>query len=192
MWLTAAALLIQRYELRPVTASPQPVPVQALADARLAGGPRVRPVGSRPARLLIPVSGVLPHQLVNTFSQARASGARVHNAIDIMAPRGTPVLAAAPGRVEKLFVSDRGGKTVYQRSPDGQLIYYYAHLDAYAPGLAEGQRLRAGQPIGTVGISGNADPAGPHLHFAVQRTTPQASWYDAATPLNPYPLLTGR
>jgi len=135
------------------------------------------------------VAGVSPAQLSDTFSQARAGGARSHDAIDIMAPRGTPVIAVAAGRVEKLLFSPAGGNTAYVRSPDGRTIYYYAHLDEYAPGLAEGQSLQQGSAIGTVGFSGNADPAAPHLHFAVLATAPERKWWDAATAINPYPLL---
>ena len=149
------------------------------------------PVASPAARLLIPVAGVRPGQLFDTFTQARAAGARRHDAIDIMAPLGTPVLAAAAGRIEKLFLSRDGGKTIYVRSPDRRTIHYYAHLDAYAAGLAEGQPVSAGQRIGSVGFSGNANPAAPHLHFAVMLTAPDAPWYAKATSINPYPLLTG-
>ncbi|MFM5917716.1 MAG: M23 family metallopeptidase [Novosphingobium sp.] len=144
------------------------------------------------ANLIIPVQGVQPGQLSDTFSQARANGARVHDAIDIMAPRGTPVLAATGGTVEKLFNSAAGGTTIYVRSPDRRFIYYYAHLDHYAPGLHEGQQLRQGELIGAVGSTGNASPDGPHLHFAIQVTTPEAKWYEPSTAINPYPLLTGR
>jgi peptidoglycan LD-endopeptidase LytH len=144
-----------------------------------------------PSGLAIPVAGMSAAQLVDTYSQSRAGGARVHNAIDIMAPRGTPVVAAAPGTVEKLYFSQGGGGiSAYVRSEDGQWIYYYAHLDAYAPGLAEGQRVARGQAIGTVGSSGNANPAGPHLHFAVHRMAAGERWHQG-TPVNPYPLLTG-
>ena len=143
-------------------------------------------------RLTIPVSGVRPNQLVDTFTQAREGGVRTHNAIDIMAPLGTPVVAAAAGRVEKLFVSARGGNTVYVSSPDRTLIYYYAHLDAYAPGLIDQQTVRQGQPLGTVGFSGDASPDAPHLHFEIQQTTPDASWWKGKVQLNPYPLLMRR
>jgi murein DD-endopeptidase MepM/ murein hydrolase activator NlpD len=142
--------------------------------------------------LLIPVRGVRAGQLVDTYSQTRAGGRRVHDAIDIMAPRGTPVIAAAGGIVEKLFFSRGGGGiTVYVRSPDGQWMHYYAHLDAYAPGLREGQRVRSGDPIGTVGSTGNANPAGPHLHFAINLMGPNDRWWQGR-PINPYPLLAGR
>ncbi|HVR91721.1 MAG TPA: M23 family metallopeptidase [Novosphingobium sp.] len=142
--------------------------------------------------LIIPVQGVRADQLTDTFTQARANGARVHDAIDIMAPLGTPVLAAAPGTVEKLFVSKAGGLTIYQRSLDRRTIYYYAHLDRYAPGLVEGQPVGRGQMIGAVGFTGNANPLAPHLHFAILQTSPQARWYQPAVVINPYPLLTAR
>ena len=109
-----------------------------------------------------------------------------------MAAEGTPVIAAAPGKVEKLFLSKPGGMTIYVRSPDGRMIYYYAHLRDYAPGLAEGQQVTAGQRLGSVGHTGNASPDGPHLHFALMQTTPEAKWYQPTVALNPYPLLVGR
>lgn len=144
-----------------------------------------------PAGLAIPVAGVEAKQLADTFTQARASGARRHDAIDIMAPRGTPVVAAAPGTVEKLFFSDGGGGvTAYIRSPDARWSYYYAHLQRYAPGLREGQRVNRGQVIGYVGATGNANPEGPHLHFAINRMAPGEKWHQGA-PINPYPLLAG-
>jgi murein DD-endopeptidase MepM/ murein hydrolase activator NlpD len=144
-----------------------------------------------PSGLMIPVAGVRPGQLLDTFSQARAGGARVHDAIDIMAPRGTPVVAAAGGVVEKLYFSRGGGGiTVYVRSPDRLWTYYYAHLDRYAPGLAEGQRVARGDMLGFVGSTGNANPAGPHLHFAIMRMNPGDRFYQGRA-INPYPLLAG-
>jgi peptidoglycan LD-endopeptidase LytH len=145
-----------------------------------------------PTGLAVPVEGVKPDQLVDTYTQARAGGARRHDAIDIMAPEGTPVLAAADGRVEKLFYSDGGGgNTVYVRSPDGRWDYYYAHLQGYAPGLHEGQQVKRGQLIGRVGHTGNASPEGPHLHFAINRMQPGERWWQGE-PINPYPLLAGK
>src|SRR4051812_31644214 len=166
--------------------APTPAEVQAgLTPNRPA--PVVAPSG-----LAIPVAGIRPEQLSDTYSQARAGGARVHDAIDIMAPRGTPVIAAAGGTVEKLFFSNGGGGiTVYVRSPDRVWIYYYAHLDRYAPSLAEGQQVRRGDPIGFVGSTGNASPEGPHLHFAINRMAPADRWWQGI-PINPYPLLAGR
>lgn len=144
-----------------------------------------------PSGLVIPVAGVAAAELVDTYTQSRGGGSRVHHAIDIMAPLGTPVLSASDGTVEKLFYSRGGGGiTAYVRSPDGVWLHYYAHLDAYAPGLAEGRRIRRGDAIGTVGISGNANPAGPHLHYAIYRMSPGERWWQGS-PINPYPLLAG-
>ena len=160
-----------------------------------AGGPPVtvaEGVVVGPTGLAIPVAGIKPDQLVDTYTQARAGGQRTHDAIDIMAPEGTPVIAAGPGRVEKLFFSNGGGGvTAYVRSPDQRWSYYYAHLLSYAPGLAEGQQVRRGQVIGRVGHTGNANPAGPHLHFAILRMNPGERWWQG-TAINPYPLLAGR
>jgi murein DD-endopeptidase MepM/ murein hydrolase activator NlpD len=140
--------------------------------------------------LIVPVEGVQPAQLIDTFAEERGEG-RTHAALDIMAPLGTRVLAAAPGTVESLFQSEAGGNTIYVRSSDGQTIYYYAHLDTYSRDLQEGDVVRRGEVLGTVGYSGNASPEAPHLHFAVMRTTPDAEWWEPATAINPYPLLTG-
>ena len=149
-------------------------------------------VAVTPSGLAVPVAGMRPERLTDTFSASRAGGRRVHNAIDIMAPRGTPVVAAADGIVERLHFSQGGGGiTVYVRSPDRAWTYYYAHLDAYAPGLQEGQQVRRGQAIGLVGSTGNAAAAGPHLHFAINRMGPSDRWWQG-TPVNPYPLLAGR
>jgi peptidoglycan LD-endopeptidase LytH len=143
-----------------------------------------------PAGLAIPVSGVKADQLIDTFDQARAAGRR-HDATDIMAPEGTPVIAAADGTIEKLFNSVRGGLTIYERSADQKWIYYYAHLSAYAPGLREGQQVKRGQLIGRVGHTGDASAAGPHLHFAINQMAPGERWWHG-TPINPYPLLAGK
>lgn len=147
---------------------------------------------SAPSGLAIPVAGVAPADLIDTYGQDRDGGARDHNAIDIMAPAGTPVIAAADGVVEKLYFSEGGGGiSAYVRSDDGQWIHYYAHLQAYAPGLAEGQRLRRGDAVGLVGSTGNAEDAGPHLHFAIHAMGPGEAWHEG-TPINPYPLLAGQ
>ena len=184
----AALLLCAAFAHYCVRIVPADAPHRASAPPEpRAAPPRAdRPVAT--GALLIPVEGIPPSALVDTFSQARAGGARPHDAIDIMAARGRPVLAAADGRVEKLFWSEEGGRTLYQRSADGRLVYYYAHLDSYAPGLSEGQALRRGQTVATVGSTGNADEAAPHLHFAVHVMRPGEPWY-GGRPINPYPLL---
>jgi murein DD-endopeptidase MepM/ murein hydrolase activator NlpD len=148
------------------------------------------PVAVGPSGLAVPVAGITPAQLIDTYTQSRGGG-RVHNAIDIMADHGTPVVAAGAGKVEKLYFSEGGGGiTAYVRSPDGQWLYYYAHLQDYAPGLREGQAIARGDPIGRVGVTGNSDPDGPHLHFAMYRMSPGEKWHQG-TPVNPYPLLAG-
>lgn len=162
------------------------------ADPALRTATTARPVAP-PApppggRLLIPVSGVTAAQLGDTYNDLRG-GTRAHEALDIMAPRGTPVVAAVDGKVAKLFTSDAGGLTIYQFDTGERYAYYYAHLDAYAPGLGEGQALRRGQVIGTVGSTGNASPDAPHLHFAIFALGPEKQWWKG-TPVNPYPLLT--
>jgi peptidoglycan LD-endopeptidase LytH len=171
-----------------------PAPVESAVPEAPAAAVAVPPgaLVLGPSGLAIPVAGVKAEMLSDTFTQARAGGSRPHDAIDIMAPHGTPVVAAAPGTVEKLFFSKGGGGiTAYIRSTDGQWTYYYAHLQDYAPGLHEGQAVRRGDPIGRVGSTGNANPAGPHLHFAIHRMAAGEKWYQG-TAINPYPLLAGR
>ena len=138
--------------------------------------------------LLVPVQGIEPSALRNTYDEQRGGGARTHEALDIPAQRGTPVLSATGGRVLKLFDSKAGGKMVYAADSSERFILMYAHLDAYAPGIAEGQPLRRGQVIGTVGTTGNAPPNVPHLHFAIARSNDVKVWWKGA-PVNPYPLL---
>lgn len=175
----------------PVPAPPAPAPDPVAPDpvAPAPVLPAAPADGALAAWLLVPVQGVTASQLQDTFGDARGEERR-HEALDIMAPAGTPVLAVADGHVEKLFDSERGGLTVYQFEPSGRWCYYYAHLQAYAPGLAEGAQLRRGDVIGYVGSSGNADPAAPHLHFAVFALTPERQWW-TGTPVNPYPLFAG-
>lgn len=141
--------------------------------------------------LVVPVEGMRRELLVDTWGDPRGAGTRHHEAIDIMAPGGTPVVAAAPGTVEKLFDSDAGGITAYVRSADRRWTYYYAHLAGYAPGLTEGQRVRAGDAIGFVGDTGNAGAGNTHLHFGISRMRADEGW-SGGEPVNPYPLLAGR
>jgi peptidoglycan LD-endopeptidase LytH len=138
--------------------------------------------------LLIPVEGVAVKQLTDTFNDSRALGRR-HDAIDIMAPRGTEVRAVEDGTIAKLFTSKAGGLTIYQFDPTQTFAYYYAHLDHYASGLAERQTVRRGQLLGYVGSTGNASESAPHLHFAIARLGTDRAWWKG-DPINPYPLLT--
>jgi len=187
----------ERVALQETPAAPAPPAVAPAAEASHVG---VAPVpastpapstltGSAPAGngLLLPVQGITRADLHDTFTDARSEG-RVHDAIDIMAAAGTPVLAVADGTVEKLFDSQRGGLTIYQFEPSGRYAYYYAHLQRYADGLAEKQAIRRGQVIGYVGSTGNASPEAPHLHFAIFRLGPERHWWEGEA-LNPYPVL---
>ena len=140
--------------------------------------------------LLIPVAGVKPAQLRDTFNQARSEGRR-HDAIDIIAPQGTPVLAASDGPVVKLFQSERGGITLYQQDPSGRYVYYYAHLMRYADGIVEGKELKRGDAIAYVGDTGDARAGNFHLHFAISKVSSPRKW-SGGDPINPYPLLAGK
>lgn len=139
--------------------------------------------------LVMPVEGADIAKVADSWGAARDGGARQHHGTDIMAPSGTAVLAAAPGTIEKLYFSKGGGGiSIYQRSEDGRWEFYYAHLGGYAPGLTEGQRVTAGQPIAYVGDTGNAAPGVHHLHFGVSQMQPGEGWWQG-TPIDPYPLL---
>lgn len=183
----------------PVRVEPSPSPsastsTQAIAPSPAAGpaiATAAQPVIATPPSaigMLLPVAGIKPSQLTDTFNQTRGSERR-HEALDIMAARGTPVLAAVDGKVEKLFTSKQGGLTIYEFDPAATHAYYYAHLDRYAAGLVEGMPLRRGDVIGYVGSTGNANPEAPHLHFAIFELGPEKHWWQG-TAINPYPLLT--
>lgn len=139
--------------------------------------------GSVDSHLLIPVAGVRPDDLVDTF--ARSHG------IDIPAPPGMPVIAAAPGIVEKLSASSGGG-SIYVRSPDRTRLYHYAGVQAYAAGVSEAQVIGAGDQLGSIGPAGSAGGKAPHLHFEVLAIMPDRDWSGDKRPINPYPLLGGR
>ncbi len=161
----------------PTVAPVAPPAVTAAALAQLSG-----------SGLLLPVAGITAKQLTDTFTDARGEG-RSPEALDIMAARGTPVLATADGKVVKLFTSVRGGLTIYEFDPTETYAYYYAHLDRYQAGLAEGQSIKRGDVIGYVGSTGDASPEAPHLHFAIFVLGPEKQWWKG-TAINPYPLLT--
>lgn len=174
----------------PAPGAPESTPEMAGAAPEVTAPAAASNPSPTPPALMIPVDGVTVSQLQDTFDDARATGRR-HDAIDIMAPKGTRILAAADGTVVKLFTSVRGGLTVYEFDPTETFAYYYAHLDSYAPGVAEGVQLRRGDLVGYVGSSGDANPAAPHLHFAVMVLGPEKRWWQG-TAINPYPLLGGQ
>jgi murein DD-endopeptidase MepM/ murein hydrolase activator NlpD len=163
----------------PLRPAPQELP--GLADAAPAAP--ALPAG----KLLIPVEGIKLSQLSDNYDQPRGKE-RHHEALDIMAPKGTKVIAVADGKVAKLFNSKPGGLTVYQFDPSEKYSYYYAHLDRYADGVKEGTVLKRGDLVGYVGVTGNANKDGPHLHFAVFELTPKKEWWKG-TPVNPFPMM---
>jgi murein DD-endopeptidase MepM/ murein hydrolase activator NlpD len=169
----------------PGAAAAEPAPNTDATPATLAVPADASDLSRLRARdFAIPVKGFSASDLSDNYTQGRAGGA-LHEALDIMAPRGTPVLAVEDGRIAKLFLSKPGGITLYQFDPNGEFAYYYAHLDAYADGIAEGGTVRKGQVIAYVGSSGNASPDAPHLHFAIYKLGPDKQWW-RGTPLNPY------
>jgi peptidoglycan LD-endopeptidase LytH len=188
------------HELDSPSAAPHPLPEASPSKpaapclsppAQTVALPREQPPSDAPSSLprglLMPVSGLSPSKLVDNFNEMH-NGHR-HEALDIMAARGTPVVAVDEGNVVKLFKSKRGGLTVYQFNDTQTWCFYYAHLDRYAQGLKEGMLLRKGDILGYVGSSGNASPDAPHLHFTIFKLGPEKHWWQG-TPIDPYPLLT--
>jgi murein DD-endopeptidase MepM/ murein hydrolase activator NlpD len=162
-------------------------PILTRPDAMLSGGEVAELMGKG---MVVPVAGVDRSALTSTFVEARGGGSRLHEAIDILAPRGTEVYATLDGKIAKLFTSAAGGLTVYQFDPAEEYAFYYAHLDRYAPGLAEGQAVRKGQTIGYVGTTGNAPVGTPHLHFAIFKLGPDKRWWEGE-PLDPFLVWRG-
>jgi len=171
----------------PADPAPDPMELPIPANPAIAGVP-TSPIDAllRSKRLMVPVDGIAPEKVPDTFTARR--GARIHSALDIMAPRGTPVLSADGGRVFKVRSNNLGGLTVYTIDADERLVYYYAHLDHYPKGLAEGQPLQPGDVIGYVGTTGNAPDNLPHLHFQVLLYRGNGRWWDG-DPLDPHPYL---
>ena len=178
-----------------VTPSPSPLPPaspEVPQEPGLSSIPAAPPEQARDSfvgqvNLVIPVLGVKPAHLLDTFADARSEG-RSHDAIDIAAAAGTPVVAALEGEIVKLFQSDKGGTTIYQLSPDKKLVFYYAHLQRYADGIHEGKYVRQGEVIAYVGDTGNAGAGNYHLHFSIATITDPKRHWDGMS-INPYPLL---
>lgn len=189
----ALAPLAEPAKLPPASAIDEPlnavVEVPAVTSGRTGMIPSSAPeaVALTARKLTIPVAGVPGDKLVRSYNDSR-SGQRQHEAIDILAPTGTPVVAVEDGTIAKLFSSKAGGLTIYQFDPGQQYSYYYAHLDRYADGLKEGAKVHRGQVLGYVGVSGNAPKNTPHLHFAVYRLTAEKRWWQG-TPIDPYDIL---
>lgn len=186
--LAVIIALMLGFALGRIEQAPQPQAHAELTKGSATSPPeprRRRASVSAPTGLIIPVRGIVRSALADTWGQARSEGRR-HEGIDILAPQGTPVLAAADGRIVKFFDSVRGGVTIYEFDASERFVYYYAHLSARAANLSEGDEVRQGDVIAYVGMTGNAPV--PHLHFEIQRLTPERHWWEA-TSLNPYPYL---
>jgi murein DD-endopeptidase MepM/ murein hydrolase activator NlpD len=164
-------------------------PRAAIGPPRAAPAPNTptATTGSSPLRL--PIDGMNLDAVKGGFFERR--GTRPHEAVDILAPRNTPIHAVQNGTIARLFTSKQGGLTIYQFDPSGHLCYYYAHLEKYADNLHEGDSVTQGQVIGYVGTSGNAPPNTPHLHFAVMQVGDQKQWWKGQA-IDPYPLLKGK
>jgi murein DD-endopeptidase MepM/ murein hydrolase activator NlpD len=193
--LLPLALLASGCARHVYTTSPAATPRRASGGGGLHRiAPTVRPLSSSETvnyilgrGLLVPVAGVVVSQLRDSFDEGR-DGGRVHRALDILARRGTPVLAADDGRILRIRENALGGNTVYATDPLGRVVYYYAHLDAYQTGLVEGATIARGAVLGTVGTTGNAPKDTPHLHFQVMRMPDDGRYWDGEA-INPYPLF---
>ncbi|CAN5922788.1 M23 family metallopeptidase [soil metagenome] len=196
--LTGFAALLTSGCARQVYSAPAPVPAAPAPRVVLAGSTTAAmgaaSVSSMEAvdyllarGILLPVAGVTTSRLQDTFDEGRDAG-RSHRALDILAPRGTPILSADSGRILRISVSSLGGNTIYATDPLGRIVYYYAHLDAYQPGLSQGAAVARGDTLGFVGTTGNAPKDTPHLHFQVMRMPRDGKYWDGE-PINPYPLL---
>jgi murein DD-endopeptidase MepM/ murein hydrolase activator NlpD len=178
--LLAVACVVPRRTREPVHASTAAAPARprsALGDLDYL----------RTRRLMVPVDGISPSQVPDSYD-ARRGGGRRHNALDILAPRGTPVLAADAGRILRLSENSAGGLTIYAVDAEERFVYYYAHLDRYRARLREGEAIEQGDVIGYVGTTGNAPRNTPHLHFQVMRYEDKRRWWDG-TPVNPHLFL---
>jgi murein DD-endopeptidase MepM/ murein hydrolase activator NlpD len=178
-----------RVEVKPTKAE-EPTPVAPPPPAVAAATPVMSANAVEQLRnrsLTLPVQGIRRNDLRDTFNELRGSSRR-HEALDVLAPRNTPVLAVEDGTIARLFLSDAGGITVYQFDPSNNFVYYYAHLERYAEGLTEGAAIRRGQVIGYVGTTGNAPRDTPHLHFAIFAMTDEKKWWQG-TPIDPYSVL---
>lgn len=186
-----------------IAIGPAVAPASLVTDQRKAPAPvdpgRIGPAPGRDAAiaelrdrdLRVPVDEMKVDSMKGNFDERRSGGGgHQHEAADILAPRNTPIHAVEAGTIAKLFFSKAGGRTIYQFDPGGRFCFYYAHLERYAPGLKEGDRVARGDVIGFVGTSGNAPPGTPHLHFAVFVLGPERQWWKG-TPIDPYEIFKG-
>jgi murein DD-endopeptidase MepM/ murein hydrolase activator NlpD len=192
VWRKDEVVKVPAAATQPIKSETKPEPVIAAnpPEPKIAPAPEPAIPANPPVtvpKLIVPVSGIGPQQLHDNYSDARSEG-RVHNAIDIMAAQGTPVLAATDGVIRRIFYSERGGNTLYQLNSYGNMVFYYAHLDRYADGIVEGKAVKQGEVIGYVGDTGNAGAGNYHLHFAIWTVSDPKKFYNGDH-INPYPLL---
>ena len=202
-WIAGAVVsrLASRQPADQIVVPPAPVveKVQSRPDPDAPDDPQTRVTAALPTdavedlserSLRLPIDGADVDAMKGQFNQGRSGNTRTHEAVDILAPRGTPIRAVEDGTIAKLFESKAGGTTIYQFDPHGRYCYYYAHLDRYAPHLREGQVVRSGEIIGYVGTTGNAPPNTPHLHFAIFELTSERQWWKGKA-IDPYLLSWG-
>jgi len=182
--MVAMAAVGQKKESRRVETRPDAV-LTAAPVAAGAPGDDIEELRDRDLKL--PVKGIKRDELRSNFDEKRGVSRR-HEALDVLAPRNTPVLAVEDGTIAKLFLSKAGGNTIYEFDPTTTYAYYYAHLERYAEGLKDGAKVKRGDVIGYVGTTGNAPPDTPHLHFAIFKLTAEKRWWRGA-PIDPYPVF---
>ena len=178
----------RKVEVKP-TRKDEPAPLAPPAAADVVSSPAAATAidDLRGRQLTLPVQGIKRDELRDTFNEMRGASRR-HEALDVLAPRDTPILAVEDGKIARLFLSDAGGITIYQFDPSETYCYYYAHLERYADGVKEGSSIKRGQVIGYVGTTGNAPRNTPHLHFAIFKMTDEKKWWQG-TPIDPYSVL---
>jgi murein DD-endopeptidase MepM/ murein hydrolase activator NlpD len=172
------------------TPSSEPPAVMAPEEPQAVAIPLigVNPIEDLRGRHLdLPIKGAVSEDVKDTFNEMRG-GTRRHEAIDMLAPRNTPVVAVEAGTIARLFFSKGGGITIYQFDPTNTYVYYYAHLEKYADGLTEGQKVKRGELLGYVGTTGNAPRDTPHLHFAIFKMTDEKRWWEG-TAIDPFQVL---
>jgi murein DD-endopeptidase MepM/ murein hydrolase activator NlpD len=186
--LLSCALVLGACSRARVTTQPEPVR-EAPAPPAEAALPLTPTAALAAKGLIIPVEGVDASRIRDSYTASR--GGRTHDAVDIMAARGTPVIAADSGTILKLRQNEAGGITIYQLDPAERFVYYYAHLDRYRDGLAEGQAIRQGEVLGFVGTTGNSPKNLPHLHFQVMLYRGRGQYW-GGEPINPHPYFIRR
>jgi len=180
-------------ETQPAPPEPHPVlagtPV-AEPPSRRGGESTMTDVEYLSARhLMVPVAGADMSKVEDSFLDGR-DGERVHHAIDILAPRGTPILSADDGKILRMSNNTVGGITMYTVDPTNRIVYYYAHMDHYNDAMSPGRTISRGDTLGYVGTTGNAPKDTPHLHFQIMRWPADGKYWNGE-PIDPFEFLGG-